>query len=62
MQFTADDSDHVHELQRLLAVTADTYNSLVEQVTHRVQSSLPHWLFPNVQRTACTVQNVQNAQ
>lgn len=29
--FTADDSDHVHELRRLLAVTADTYNSLVEQ-------------------------------
>jgi hypothetical protein len=35
VQFTAEDSDHVHELQRLLAVTADTYNSLVEQVAHR---------------------------
>ena len=39
MQFTADDSDHVHELQRLLAVTADTYNSLVEQVTTEPTSS-----------------------
>jgi len=41
LQFTADDGDHVLELRRLLAVAADTYNSLVEQVHGRFAAAFP---------------------
>lgn len=38
-QFKDDDADHVHELRRLLAVTIDTYNSLVDQVCVSTRSN-----------------------